>query len=161
MKTYTVAVVGATGLVGGTMLSVLESRRFPIGRLLPLASACSAGKEVVFGGQKHTVQALSEQTLSGAEVVFFAAGGTVSKQWAPIAADWARWWWTTTACSAWRRISRWWYRGHPGDLKRTGIANPNCSTIQSVVALNPFKRWESSGWCTAVIRRYRARASGG
>lgn len=143
MKTYTVAVVGATGLVGGTILSVLESRGFPVGRLVPLASARSAGKEVTYGGQAYTVQPLSRETLAGADVVFFAAGGSVSKEWAPVAAELGAL--VVDNSSVFRMepgIPLVVPEVNPGDLRRTGIvANPNCSTIQSVVALNPLKRW--------------------
>ena len=143
MKTYTVAVLGATGLVGGTILSVLESRNFPVGKLLPLASARSAGKEIAFDGRPYTVQEISEASLAGADVVFFAAGGAVSKQWAPVAAGLGAL--VVDNSSVFRMeqdIPLVVPEVNPGDLRRTGIiANPNCSTIQSVVALNPLKRW--------------------
>ena len=160
MKTYTVAVLGATGLVGGTILSVLESRNFPVGKLLPLASARSAGKEIAFGGRPYTVQEISEAALAGADVVFFAAGGAVSKQWAPVAVGLGAL--VVDNSSVFRMepgIPLVVPEVNPGDLRRTGIiANPNCSTIQSVVALNPLKRW---GIKRVVYSSYQAVSGSG
>jgi len=160
MKTYTVAVLGATGLVGGTILSVLESRNFPVGKLLPLASARSAGKEIAFDGRPYTVQEISEASLAGADVVFFAAGGAVSKQWAPVAAGLGAL--VVDNSSVFRMeqdIPLVVPEVNPGDLRRTGIiANPNCSTIQSVVALNPLKRW---GIKRVVYSSYQAVSGSG
>lgn len=160
MKTYTVAVVGATGLVGGTILSVLESRIFPVGKLAPLASARSAGKEIAFGGRPYTVQEISEAALAGADVVFFAAGGAVSKQWAPVAAGLGALVVDNSSVFRMERdIPLVVPEVNPGDLRRTGIiANPNCSTIQSVVALNPLKRW---GIKRVVYSSYQAVSGSG
>ena len=160
MKTYTVAVVGATGLVGGTILSVLESRNFPVGKLVPLASARSAGKEIAFGGRPYTVQEISEAALAGADVVFFAAGGAVSKQWAPVAAGLGALVVDNSSVFRMERdIPLVVPEVNPGDLRRTGIiANPNCSTIQSVVALNPLKRW---GIKRVVYSSYQAVSGSG
>jgi len=160
MKTYTVAVLGATGLVGGTILSVLESRNFPVGKLLPLASARSAGKEIAFGGRPYTVQEISEAALAGADVVFFAAGGAVSKQWAPVAVGLGALVVDNSSVFRMERdIPLVVPEVNPGDLRRTGIiANPNCSTIQSVVALNPLKRW---GIKRVVYSSYQAVSGSG
>ena len=160
MKTYTVAVLGATGLVGGTILSVLESRNFPVGKLLPLASARSAGKEIAFDGRPYTVQEISEASLAGADVVFFAAGGAVSKQWAPVAAGLGALVVDNSSVFRMERdIPLVVPEVNPGDLRRTGIiANPNCSTIQSVVALNPLKRW---GIKRVVYSSYQAVSGSG
>ena len=160
MKTYTVAVVGATGLVGGTILSVLESRNFPVGKLLPLASARSAGKEIAFDGRPYTVQEISEASLAGADVVFFAAGGAVSKQWAPVAAGLGALVVDNSSVFRMERdIPLVVPEVNPDDLRRTGIiANPNCSTIQSVVALNPLKRW---GIHRVVYSSYQAVSGSG
>lgn len=160
MKTYTVAVVGATGLVGGTILSVLESRNFPVGKLVPLASARSAGKEITFGGRPYIVQEISEAALAGADVVFFAAGGAVSKQWAPVAAGLGALVVDNSSVFRMERdIPLVVPEVNPGDLRRTGIiANPNCSTIQSVVALNPLKRW---GIKRVVYSSYQAVSGSG
>ncbi len=160
MKTYTVAVLGATGLVGGTILSVLESRNFPVGKLLPLASARSAGKEIAFDGRPYTVQEISEASLAGADVVFFAAGGAVSKQWAPVAAGLGALVVDNSSVFRMERdIPLVVPEVNPGDVRRTGIiANPNCSTIQSVVALNPLKRW---GIKRVVYSSYQAVSGSG
>jgi aspartate-semialdehyde dehydrogenase len=160
MKTYTVAVVGATGLVGGTILSVLESRNFPVGKLVPLASARSAGKEIAFGGRPYTVQEISEAALAGADVVFFAAGRAVSKQWAPVAAGLGALVVDNSSVFRMERdIPLVVPEVNPGDVRRTGIiANPNCSTIQSVVALNPLKRW---GIKRVVYSSYQAVSGSG
>lgn len=160
MKTYTVAVLGATGLVGGTILSVLESRNFPVGKLLPLASARSAGKEIAFDGRPYTVQEISEASLAGADVVFFAADGAVSKQWAPVAAGLGALVVDNSSVFRMERdIPLVVPEVNPGDLRRTGIiANPNCSTIQSVVALNPLKRW---GIKRVVYSSYQAVSGSG
>ena len=160
MKTYTVAVLGATGLVGGTILSVLESRNFPVGKLLPLASARSAGKEIAFGGRPYTVQEISEAALAGADVVFFAAGGAVSKQWAPVAVGLGALVVDNSSVFRMERdIPLVVPEVNPDDLRRTGIiANPNCSTIQSVVALNPLKRW---GIKRVVYSSYQAVSGSG
>jgi len=86
---FDVAVVGATGLVGRTMISVLQERRFPVRRLLPFASARSAGSTVDFGGRSFPVQALTEESIrsSSPQIALFSAGASVSRQYGPIAAD--------------------------------------------------------------------------
>ncbi len=138
---YDVAVVGATGAVGRTMLSILEERKFPVGRLLPLASARSAGKQVTFNGQKITVEELKADSFEGLDFALFSAGGSVSREFCPIAAQ--------AGCvvidnsSAFRmekdiplvvpEINPHAIGDNPGI-----IANPNCSTIQMVVALKPI-----------------------
>lgn len=141
MKQYTVAVVGATGLVGSTILGALESRRFPVKQLIALASPRSAGKKVVFAGKELEVQALSEAALKPSDVVFFAAGGAVSKEWAPIAAGLGAL--VVDNSSTFRmdpQVPLVVPEVNPDDLRETGlIANPNCSTIQSVVPLNALK----------------------
>ncbi len=141
MKQYNVAVVGATGLVGRKMTQVLEERKFPVRKLTPLASERSAGKEIVFNGEKIKVQKLTPESFGGIEIALFSAGATVSKEFAPIAANAGAV--AIDNSSAWRmdpeiplvvpEVNR-------GDIfKHHGIiANPNCSTIQMVVALKPL-----------------------
>jgi len=141
MKSYNVAVVGATGLVGRKMTQVLEEHNFPVKNLTLLASERSVGKEVSFRGEKIRVQKLIPESFKGVEIALFSAGANVSKEFAPIAAK------TGTVVidnsSAWRfdpeiplvvpEVNR-------NDIfKHHGIiANPNCSTIQMVVVLKPL-----------------------
>ncbi len=144
MKQYVAAVVGATGLVGSTIVEVLASRRFPVRKLIALASPRSAGKEVAFGDQQVRVEALSEQALEGVDLVFFAAGGAVSKQWAPTAKELGAL--MVDNSSMFRmdpQVPLVVPEVNPQNLQGAPlIANPNCSTIQCVVplhALKPFR----------------------
>ena len=85
MKKYTVAVVGATGLVGSTILDVLDEFDFPVGKLIPMASERSAGKKVQFKGEAIPVIELKEDAFEGVDFAFFAAGGSVSRAFVPFA----------------------------------------------------------------------------
>ncbi|MDE7106984.1 MAG: aspartate-semialdehyde dehydrogenase, partial [Clostridiales bacterium] len=138
-----VAVVGATGLVGRTMLEVLEQRKFPIKELTLLASAKSAGKSVEFMGKSYVVQELTEQNVNNcsAEIALFSAGGDVSKKFAPLFAQ--------NGCVVIDNSSQWRMdKSVPLVVPEVNpqaafahngiIANPNCSTIQAVVALKPL-----------------------
>ncbi|GLR69687.1 aspartate-semialdehyde dehydrogenase [Agaribacter marinus] len=140
---YNVAVLGATGLVGQTMMDVLSERKFPIDTLYPLASARSAGDEINFKGEKLTVIDADEFDWSTVHIAFFSAGGSISEKYAPIAAD--------AGCVVIDNTSH--YRYEPdiplvvpevnkaalADFRnRNIIANPNCSTIQMLVALKPI-----------------------
>lgn len=160
MKEYRVAVVGATGLVGGTMIGALESMNFPVGKLIPLASPRSAGKTVSFRGQPHTVQAVSGEAFEGVDLALFAAGGAASLQWAPVAASLGAL--VVDNSSAFRMeedVPLVVPEVNPGDLRPFGIiANPNCSTIQCVVALNPLKRF---GLRRVVYSSYQAVSGSG
>jgi aspartate-semialdehyde dehydrogenase len=136
-----VAVLGATGLVGREMLKVMEQRNFPVDELVLLASERSAGKTLEFGGKPHTVHAVSDEFFKGAEVALFSAGASVSRRWAPVAA--AAGATVIDNSSAWRMdpvaplvVPE----VNPGDIKlhKGIIANPNCSTIQAVLALYPL-----------------------
>ncbi|MGO9482381.1 MAG: aspartate-semialdehyde dehydrogenase [Candidatus Kryptoniota bacterium] len=141
MKTYNVAVVGATGLVGRKMMQVLEEHKFPVKHLTPLASERSVGKEISFKGEKIKVQKLTPESFKGIEIALFSAGAAVSKEFAPIAAKEGSV--VIDNSSAWRmdpktplvvpEVNR-------ADIfKHHGIiANPNCSTIQMVVVLKPL-----------------------
>lgn len=160
MKQAVVAVVGATGLVGGTILQALESRGFPVGRLIPLASARSAGHQVVFRGQSLTVQLLDQNSFSGVDIALFAAGGSVSQQYAPLAVEAGAL--VIDNSSVFRMVD-----GIPlvvpevnsQDIKRHGIiANPNCSTIQSVVPLSALKPF---GLKRVVYSSYQAVSGSG
>lgn len=138
-----VAVVGATGAVGEAMIEILEQRNFPVKQLFALASSRSAGKTIRFKGQNVKVTDLAEFDFSQVEIGLFSAGGDISAQYAPIAA--------AAGCIVIDNTSH--FRRdediplvvpevNPGaiaDYKNRGIiANPNCSTIQMLVALKPI-----------------------
>lgn len=136
-----IAVVGATGLVGTKMLQVLEERAFPVTELLPVASERSVGKEVTFKGKGYKVVSMQDAIDARPAIALFSAGGTTSKEWAPRFAEAGIT--VIDNSSAWRMEA-----GIPlvvpevnaGVLKPEDriIANPNCSTIQMVVALQPL-----------------------
>ena len=141
--TYTVAVVGATGAVGQQMVACLEERRFPVHRLVPLASERSMGKKVTFMGKELPVEVLTKDSFDGVEIALFSAGGSISKEYGPIAA--AAGAVVVDNSSAWRmdpEVPLVVPEVNPQDIglytKRGIIANPNCSTIQMVVALKPL-----------------------
>ena len=142
MQKYNVAVVGATGLVGQTFLKVLKERNFPIDKLYLYASARSAGKKVEFDGKEYEIIELKDENIKDdIEIALFSAGGEASKVFAPkfsckkaIVVD---------NSSAWRmdkNVPLVVPEANPEDVeKHLGIiANPNCSTIQMVLALNPL-----------------------
>src|SRR6185312_7423145 len=81
-----VAIVGATGAVGIEMIKTLEKRNFPVGKLTLLASARSVGKDLTYKGQTYTVQELTKDSFKGVDIALFSAGGSISKEYAPIAA---------------------------------------------------------------------------
>jgi aspartate-semialdehyde dehydrogenase len=158
MKKISVAVVGATGAVGQEMLKVLEQRRFPVERVLPLASARSAGRKVRFGGGELEVRELTDQSFRGIQLALFSAGGPISQKFAPIAAaDGAI---VVDNTSAFRmeadcplvvpEVNGEEVRNTPRKI----IANPNCSTIQMVVALEPIRR--AVGIRRIVVSTYQA-----
>lgn len=142
-RKFNVAVVGATGAVGETILSILEQRNFPIDNLYPLASANSAGKKVMCQGKSWTVQDLDQFDFSKAQLGLFSAGGSISEKYAPIAAE--------AGCvvvdntAHFRRdkdiplvVPEVNAHAIAGYTERNIIANPNCSTIQMLVALKPI-----------------------
>ena len=143
-KTFTVAVVGATGAVGQTMLDILAERDFPVGTLIPLASERSAGEQVEFKGGKLTVRDLAAFDPAGVDFALFSAGGDVSREYAPkFAAAGAI---VIDNSSAFRMdadvplvVSE----VNPqalDSIPRGIVANPNCSTMQMLVALAPIHR---------------------
>ncbi|RDB32779.1 aspartate-semialdehyde dehydrogenase [Exiguobacterium sp. RIT594] len=142
---YHVAVIGATGAVGQKMLQVLAELDFPVRQISAYASARSAGKTVQFKGQDVTIQALSEQiTEDGIDVALFAAGGAISEQYAPLLA--ASGTLVVDNSSAFRMqadIPLVVPEVNPQAIGPNDrlIANPNCSTIQSVVALAPLQQF--------------------
>lgn len=145
MKRYTVAVVGATGLVGRKMTQVLQEHAFPVGDLRPLASARSAGTDIMYDGKAVQVRELTPSSFAGVEIALFSAGATVSKEYAPHAVKAGTL--VIDNSSAFRMVN-----GIPLVVPEVNrhdifthkgiIANPNCSTIQMVVALKPLHdRW--------------------
>src|SRR6266704_22044 len=138
-----VAVVGATGAVGIEMLKTLEKRNFPVGKLTLLASARSTGKRLTFRGAESAVHELTKDAFKGIDIALFSAGGSISKEFAPLAAQ--------AGCvvidnsSAFRmddkvplvipEINASDLKGHQGI-----IANPNCTTAVALMALYPLHR---------------------
>jgi aspartate-semialdehyde dehydrogenase len=136
-----IAVVGATGLVGRTMLKVLEERNFPVDSIIPVASEKSVGMEVAFKGKNYKVISLEDAVKAKPDIALFSAGGSVSLEWAPKFAEAG----TTVIdnSSAWRmdktkKLIVPEVNAHVLTPADKIIANPNCSTIQMVVALNPL-----------------------
>lgn len=141
MKGYNVAIVGATGLVGQEFIKVLEQRKFPINNVTLWASDRSAGKKLFFGHQEILVKETNNDSFNGVDVALFSAGSEISKMFAPVAAK--------AGClvvdnsAAWRmepKVPLVVPEINPDDIRwhKGIIANPNCSTIQMVVALNPL-----------------------
>jgi aspartate-semialdehyde dehydrogenase len=138
---YTVAVVGVTGAVGTEMVEILEERTFPVGTLIPLASSRSAGGTVIFRGEAIPVQALTKDSFAGVDIALFSIGADISREFAPIAAKAGAV--VIDNSAAWRmepdvplvipEVNAHDIANHKGI-----IANPNCSTIQMVVALKPL-----------------------
>jgi len=136
-----VAVVGATGLVGSKMLQVLEERRFPVSQLIPVASERSVGKYIRFGGIRHRVIGMEDAIALKPHLALFSAGGATSKTWAPAFAEVGTI--VVDNSSAWRmepdkKLVVPEVNAHVLTPADRIIANPNCSTIQMVVALKPL-----------------------
>jgi aspartate-semialdehyde dehydrogenase len=152
-----VAVVGATGAVGTRMLQVLAERNFPADEVRPLASARSAGKTVKFGDGELTVQELTEENIQGLDLALFSAGGSVSEEWAPKFVEAGAV--VVDNSSFWRmhddvplvvaEVNPDAIASHKGI-----IANPNCSTMQMVVALKPID--DAVGIERLVISTYQS-----
>src|SRR5690625_1403139 len=137
---YNVAMVGATGAVGDTLLSILEERDFPVAELVPLASERSAGGTLTFAGKEVVIRNLADYDFDGIDVAFFSAGGSVSREHAPRAA--AAGAVVIDNTSEFRRdedvplvVSEVNPHAIAGYTQRNIIANPNCSTMQMLVAL--------------------------
>jgi aspartate-semialdehyde dehydrogenase len=156
-KKFKVAVAGATGAVGREMVNTLAGRKFPIESLKLLASSRSIGKTVTFNDQDIPVEVLDKDSFRGVDIAFFSAGAAVSREFAPMAVK--------SGCvvvdnsSAWRQeshvplvvpeVNPQALKGHPGI-----IANPNCSTIQMVVALKPI--YDAVGIKRIVVSTYQS-----
>jgi aspartate-semialdehyde dehydrogenase len=154
---YRVGVLGATGLVGTTIRELLASRDFPVAELVPLASERSAGKELAWNGGSVTCRALDEDSIQGLDLVLSSAGGSVSAEWTPRLVE--------AGATVVDNTSYW--RMHddvplvvaevnPEALAdhRGIVANPNCSTMQMVVALKPL--FDEAGIERLVVSTYQA-----
>lgn len=142
-KAYDVAVVGATGAVGGTMLSILAERKFPVDKVYPLASSRSVAKKVEFNGQMLGVEDLATFDFSQVQIALFSAGGNISAEYVPKAVAAGCVVIDNTACFRYDDdVPLVVPEVNPhaiADYKNRGIiANPNCSTIQMLVALKPI-----------------------
>lgn len=161
-KSYTVAVVGATGAVGEKMMEQLVKRNFPIQHIKFLASKRSAGKNIEFKGKSYTIEEATPEAFEGVDIALFSAGGSVSKVLAPEAAK--RGAVVIDNTSAFRmdkdiplvvpEVNRQDLKLHNGI-----IANPNCSTIQMVCALQPIK--EAFGLNNVIVSTYQAVSGAG
>jgi len=161
---FDVCVLGATGLVGKTIIEILEQRDFPINKLYPLASARSAGEFIEFNGESIEVLDADNFDFSQAQIGFFSAGGATSAKYAPLAAE--------EGCVVIDNTSE--YRYDPeiplvvpevnpqalADYRnRNIIANPNCSTIQMMVALKPI--YDAVGISRVNVSTYQSVSGGG
>ena len=152
-----VAVVGATGAVGSTMLEVLRDRSFPADEVVPFASERSAGRSIPWGDGSLTVAPLDDDTIQGFDIALFSAGSKVSEEWAPRFADAGAV--VVDNSSQWRmhedvplvvsEVNPEALDGHKGI-----VANPNCTTMQTVVALGPILR--HAGIERIVMSSYQA-----
>ncbi len=166
MKKFNVAVVGATGMVGGKFLQVLTERQLPVENYYLFASAKSAGKTVDFMGKPHTVIELTKQNVEAlrgkVDYALFSAGAGVSEQFAPLFAEIGAT--VVDNSSKWRMyddVPLVVPEVNPEDVKlsRGIIANPNCSTIQAVVALKPLK--DAFGLKRVIYSTYQAVSGAG
>lgn len=161
-KHFKVAVVGATGLVGQQMLRVLEARDFPVETLVPIASRAD-GRKVTFRGKEHEVVAISPEAFEGVDLALFSAGGGPSREWSPIAA--AKGALVVDNSSAFRMDPDVPLCVPEVNLEAARnpnkgiVANPNCSTIQMVVALKPLH--DEARIERVVVCTYQAISGGG
>jgi aspartate-semialdehyde dehydrogenase len=163
-RVFDVAVAGATGMVGEVMLQILASRKFPVGKVYALASERSLGKSVLFGNKSLKVENLADFDFSKVQIGLFSAGGSVSGEFAPKAA--------AAGCVVIDNTSRYRYEDDIplvvpevnaekiAEYKARGIiANPNCSTIQMVVALKPI--YDAVGIQRINVATYQAVSGAG
>jgi aspartate-semialdehyde dehydrogenase len=161
-KAYVVAVVGATGVVGREMILTLQNRKFPIKRLVPLASARSLGSTVEYNGEHINVEVLDENSFSGIDIALFSAGGSISEKFAPIAAKSGAIAIDNTSFFRMHNdvplivpeVNAHAIKGHNGI-----IANPNCSTAQMVLALKPIH--DLAGIERIVVSTYQSVSGAG
>jgi aspartate-semialdehyde dehydrogenase len=157
-SSFVVAVAGATGAVGREMLRTLEQRNFPVSKLVPLASKRSAGQKLAFRGGEVVVEELGPSSFEGVDIALFSAGASVSREYGPIAAKCGAV--VIDNSSAWRmdpdvplvvpEVNIEAAKNRPKGI----IANPNCSTIQMVVALKPLH--DAARVKTIVVSTYQA-----
>ena len=158
-----IAVLGATGAVGRTMMAVLAERDVPVDRLVLLASERSAGRTLEWGGRSHEIAAPSPERFRDVDYALFSAGATRSREWAPVAAEAGAV--VIDNSSAWRTdpqvplvVPE--VNAHAlADRPRGIIANPNCSTIQVVVALKPFQ--EAAGLKRVIYTTFQSVSGAG
>jgi aspartate-semialdehyde dehydrogenase len=154
---YRVGVVGATGAVGSTILKVIAERRFPVSELVPLASARSAGSKTEFAGKKIEVRELTDESFQGLDLILSSAGGKISAEWAPR--------WIEAGAVVVDNTSYW--RMHDdvplvvagvNDDAAEGhnglVANPNCTTMQLLVALKPIL--DAAGIERLIVSSYQS-----
>ncbi|MDX8365118.1 aspartate-semialdehyde dehydrogenase [Cytobacillus sp. IB215665] len=162
VKGYHVAVLGATGAVGQQMIKTLEERKFPVAKLTLLSSERSAGKKVLFNGNEVEVQVATPESFQGVDIALFSAGGSISKRFAPeavkhgaIVVD------NTSAFRMDENVPLIVPEVNEEDLKNHQgiIANPNCSTIQMVVALEPIQK--AFGLTKVLVSTYQAVSGAG
>ena len=142
-KLYTVAVLGATGAVGQEMIKILQERDFPVGKLIPLASARSAGKKLLFKGEEVTIQEAKEDAFQGVDIVLGAAENDIAKKFAPaIVAAGAVFVDNSSAFRMDPKVPLVVPEVNPEDVKwHNGIiSNPNCSTIITITAVNALNK---------------------
>ena len=161
---YNIAVAGATGAVGGAMLATLARRNFPVKELRLLASARSAGKKLTYKGEEYTIQEMSKDSFAGIDVALFSAGASRSLEFAPAAA--AAGAVVVDNSSAFRMdpevplvVPEVNAHAIAGYKKRGIIANPNCFTIQMMVALKPI--YDKAGIKRIVVSTYQAVSGSG
>ena len=143
MKTYTVAVLGATGAVGQEMIKILQERDFPVGKLIPLASARSAGKTLLFKGEEVTIQEACEAAFEGVDIVLGAAENDIAKKFAPaIVKAGAVFVDNSSAFRLNPDVPLIVPEVNPEDVKwhKGIISNPNCSTIITITAVNALNK---------------------
>jgi aspartate-semialdehyde dehydrogenase len=157
-----VAVVGATGAVGSTMLGILRERRFPAGEIVAFASARSAGRTIDHGDSDLEVRALTPESIRGFDIALFSAGGGVSREWSPRFAE--------AGCVVIDNSSTWRMEEHVPlvvaevnpdalDDHHGIVANPNCSTMQMVMALKPIH--DHAGIERIVVSTYQSTSGTG
>ncbi len=162
MKALHVAILGATGMVGQELLDLLVEREFPIANLTLLSSARSAGNRVLVGGKEYAVKEATPEAFQGVDVAFFAAGGQVSQQWAPVAVEAGALVIDNTSAFRLRDDVPLVVPEVNADeiLNHNGIiANPNCSTIIMVIVLKPIL--DRAGIKRVVVSTYQAVSGAG
>jgi aspartate-semialdehyde dehydrogenase len=154
---YRVGVLGATGLVGSTILGVLAEREFPASEVVPIASERSAGRAIEWGEEEVECRSLDEETIRGLDIVLSSAGGAVSAEWAPriveagavVVDNTSHWRMHDDVPLVVAEVNPEALAGHSGI-----VANPNCSTMQMVVALKPLH--DEAGIERLVVSTYQA-----